>query len=200
MLHLSHLSLPKNANVPTLVSLPIKKSILYFFLRGENAADPASASSNHLAKVLDLQGKVLIGDAALKYYLSGGEGIDLAEAWHQKTNLPFVFARLCYNKHGKAIEKLAKKFGKTKVKIPQIYFKKRSRKTGYHSEAINVVFGADLLYDGVQRETFTEVIFRFLGLAQPNLPKKILYDFFNRLFNTRNCLIHTQYSHYLIHT
>ena len=97
-------------------------------LKGEDASDPASASSNHLAKVLNLQGQVLIGDAALKYYLSGGEGVDLAEAWYQKTGLPFVFARLCYNKHGKAIKKLAKKFAKTKVKIPQYILKKEAEK------------------------------------------------------------------------
>jgi len=41
-------------------------------LEGENEIDPASATSNQLARVLDLQGKVLIGDAALKHYLNGG--------------------------------------------------------------------------------------------------------------------------------
>ena len=107
-----------------------KKVYSVLLLKGENASDPASASSNHLAKVLDLQGKVLIGDAALKYYLSGGEGIDLAEAWHKKTDLPFVFARLCYNKHSRAIEKLAKKFAKAKVKIPQYILKKEAEKRG----------------------------------------------------------------------
>ncbi len=99
-------------------------------LPGENQKDPASATSNRLAKVLDLKGKVLIGDAALQYYLNGGKGIDLAEAWHEKTGLPFVFARLCYNQHGKAIEKLAKKFAQTKVKIPQYILKNEAEKRG----------------------------------------------------------------------
>jgi len=99
-------------------------------LKGKNKTDPASATSNRLAKILNLQGKVLIGDAALKYYLEGGEGLDLAEAWYQKTGLPFVFARLCYNKHGKSIKKIAKRFAKTKVRIPQYILKKEAQKRG----------------------------------------------------------------------
>ena len=97
-------------------------------LEGENEIDPASATSNQLARVLDLQGKVLIGDAALKHYLNEGEGIDLAEAWYKETGLPFVFARLCYNKHGESIQKLARTFAQTKVKIPQYILKKEAKK------------------------------------------------------------------------
>ena len=99
-------------------------------LEGEQKKDPASASSNHLANVLGLKGRVLIGDAALKYHLDGGEGIDLAEEWYKKTELPFVFARLCYNSHGKRVKKLANDFGKYKVKIPQYMLKKESKKRG----------------------------------------------------------------------
>ena len=105
-----------------------KKVYSVFLLEGENESDPASATSNQLAKVLNLQGKVLIGDAALKYYLDGGAGIDLAEAWHKKTGLPFVFARLCYNKHGGTVEKLAKTFANSKVKIPQYILKREAKK------------------------------------------------------------------------
>ncbi|BAF71069.1 MqnA/MqnD/SBP family protein [Sulfurovum sp. NBC37-1] len=107
-----------------------KKVYSVLLLEGEDQYDPASATSNRLAKVLGLKGRVLIGDAALKYYLDGGEGIDLAEAWHEKTGLPFVFARLCYNKHGKQIQKLAKQFAHTKVRIPQYILKKEARKRG----------------------------------------------------------------------
>jgi len=105
-----------------------KKVYSVLLLEGENQTDPASATSNRLAKVLDLQGQVLIGDAALKHYLDGGEGIDLAEEWYKKMGLPFVFARLCYNKHGKSIEKLAKRFAKSKVKIPQYILKREAKK------------------------------------------------------------------------
>ena len=107
-----------------------KKVYSVLLLEGENQSDPASATSNQLARVLNLQGKVLIGDAALKYYLEGGEGIDLAEAWYDKTNLPFVFARLCYNKHEKQIQKLARTFAHTKVKIPQYILKREAKKRG----------------------------------------------------------------------
>ena len=105
-----------------------KKVHSVLLLEGKNQIDPASATSNQLAKVLDLQGQVLIGDVALQYYLDGGEGIDLAEAWHKKTGLPFVFARLCYNKHESKIEKLAKSFSKLKNKIPQYILKREARK------------------------------------------------------------------------
>ena len=107
-----------------------KKVYSVLLLEGENEIDPASATSNQLARVLDLQGKVLIGDAALKHYLNGGEGIDLAEAWHEETGLPFVFARLCYNKHETAIQKLARTFAQTRVKIPQYILKKEAQKRG----------------------------------------------------------------------
>ncbi len=107
-----------------------KKVYSVLLLEGESQIDPASATSNQLARVLNLEGKVLIGDEALKYYLNGGEGIDLAEAWHEKTGLPFVFARLCYNKHKKAIRKMAKSFSHTKVKIPQYILKQEAKKRG----------------------------------------------------------------------
>lgn len=107
-----------------------KKVYSVLLLEGDDECDPASATSNQLAKVLDLQGKVLIGDAALKHYLDGGKGIDLAEAWYNKTGLPFVFARLCFNKHGHTVQKLAKTFSHTKVKIPQYVLKKEAKKRG----------------------------------------------------------------------
>ena len=107
-----------------------KKVYSVLLLSGENKPDPASATSNQLARLLGLQGKVLIGDAALKYYLDGGKAIDLAEAWYEKTGLPFVFARLCYNKHETHIQKLAQTFGKQNIKIPQYILKGEAKKRG----------------------------------------------------------------------
>ena len=107
-----------------------KKVYSVLLLEGENEIDPASATSNQLARILNLQGKVLIGDAALKHYLNEGEGIDLAEAWYKETGLPFVFARLCYNKHSKEVQHIARTFSHTKVKIPQYILKKEARKRG----------------------------------------------------------------------
>jgi len=120
----------KKSNCTDLGIIANKKVYSVLLLEGKDESDPASATSNQLTKVLNLSGKVLIGDAALKHYLEGGGGIDLAEAWYEKTGLPFVFARLCYNKHGKAIQKLAKKFDGTKVKIPQYVLKKEAGKRG----------------------------------------------------------------------
>jgi len=120
----------KKCNCTDLGIIANKKVYSVLLLEGKNESDPASATSNHLTKVLNLTGKVLIGDAALKHYLDGGEGIDLAEAWYEQTGLPFVFARLCFNKHGKAIQKLAKQFAGTKVKIPQYILKREAEKRG----------------------------------------------------------------------
>lgn len=99
-----------------------------FVLKGKNKIDNESASSNRLAKILNLQGEVLIGDKALKYYLNGGEGIDLATAWHTKTKLPFVFGRLCYTCHAKLIENIAKQFIRKPIKIPQYILKREAKK------------------------------------------------------------------------
>lgn len=94
----------------------------------EERADNASQTSNALAKVLGLKGEVMIGDRALKYYLDGGETIDLSLEWHNKTKLPFVFARLCYHENKTQITKLANKFAKTKVFIPQYILKKEAKR------------------------------------------------------------------------
>ena len=123
-----------------------KKVYSVFSIPGGDQRDPASATSNHLAKILNLKGRVLIGDEALKYYLDGGDGIDLAEAWHERTGLPFVFARLCYNRHGKHIKKLARDFSQTKVKIPQYILKKESSRRGITPQQLTWYLG-HIYYD-----------------------------------------------------
>ena len=99
-----------------------------FVIEGEDKRDHESASSNKLAQVLNLKGEVIIGDKALKYYLNGGEGIDLATAWYEKTDLPFVFARLCYNCHGRVLKDIAQKFIQSHVKVPQYILKREAKK------------------------------------------------------------------------
>ncbi len=101
-----------------------------FLIEGDEQIDRDSASSNALAKVLGLKGKVLIGDKALRYYLAGGKAIDLSQEWKSKTGLPFVFARLCYNGYGKRVERLSKEFIRQKTPIPQTILKKESRAKG----------------------------------------------------------------------
>ncbi|NOZ90822.1 MAG: hypothetical protein GXO60_06025 [Epsilonproteobacteria bacterium] len=99
-----------------------------FVIKGEDKIDNESATSNKLASLLGLKGEVIIGDKALKYYLDGGEGIDLATEWYKKTTLPTVFARLCYNSHEKLIKEITKKFLKQPIKIPQYILKKEAIK------------------------------------------------------------------------
>jgi len=105
---------------------------------GEHKLDTDSASSNVLAKILGLQGEVIIGDKALKHYLQNkdDQAIDLAKLWFQKQKLPFVFARLCY--HGKAskYQKLSKKFLLKPYKIPYYILELSSKKTGVSKKDI----------------------------------------------------------------
>ncbi len=106
-------------NVYSVLLLPNEKII----------KDNESASSNHLVKKLNLKGKVLIGDKALLFYLRNSKQNfkDLSLEWYKKHKLPFVFARLCYNKHAKKIKKIALLFSKQKIKIPQYYLKKAAK-------------------------------------------------------------------------
>jgi len=100
-------------------------------LRGRHQNDSESATSNALAKVLHVEGKVLIGDKALKYFLNTQEDVtDLAKLWYEKYSLPFVFARLCYHGKDTKYKKLSKTFLKTKHKIPQYILEASSKKTG----------------------------------------------------------------------
>jgi chorismate dehydratase len=96
-----------------------------------DSPDEASATSNVLAKVLGFQGKVLIGDKALRHYLSGdANAIDLAQAWNKRYNLPFVFAVLCYHRHASEIKKISKAFKKDRKKIPQYLLHEAAKRSG----------------------------------------------------------------------
>jgi chorismate dehydratase len=95
----------------------------------KNQNDKASASSNLLAKILDVHGEVMIGDRALQYALSNNDYIDLAKLWNQKYNLPFVFALLCYHKDKKIYQDIEKKFLKKSIKIPYYILDEASKRT-----------------------------------------------------------------------
>lgn len=108
-----------------------KKEVLsVLVIPGEDQEDKASATSNVLARRLNVKGKVLIGDAALKHQLSVNNGIDLAKLWYDKHHLPFVFARLCYHKKGLYLKKLSRNFLHEKVNIPQYLLRKASKESG----------------------------------------------------------------------
>ncbi|MBD3840752.1 MAG: hypothetical protein IE909_02495 [Campylobacterales bacterium] len=97
-----------------------------------NKNDFQSDTSNALAKILNVSGEVIIGDKALQYFYNNPneEFIDLALLWKEKYQLPFVFARLCANKHHNTLKSLSKNFIKTKVKIPHYILKQYSKRSG----------------------------------------------------------------------
>lgn len=105
---------------------------------GRQKKDFQSETSNALAKILKLEGQVLIGDKALKYFHENpnGDFIDLALAWKEKYNLPFVFATLCFSKNGKILEKIIKGFNKKHIKIPQYILNNYSKRSGVSKEHI----------------------------------------------------------------
>ncbi|WP_294966007.1 MqnA/MqnD/SBP family protein [Sulfurimonas sp.] len=95
----------------------------------KNEKDIESATSNVLAKVLDIKGKILIGDKALKHYLEGKPNIDLAAQWNTRHKLPFVFALLCYHKDRQLYKNIERQFSKRKIKIPQYLLNEASLRT-----------------------------------------------------------------------
>lgn len=112
------------------VGIVAKREVLSVLsLPNADKADADSATSNLLAQILDVHGEVLIGDKALRYYYSGGEHIDLGKVWHEKTNLPFVFALLCTHHHTDELRRLSRAFVSKKVKIPYYILMEASRKS-----------------------------------------------------------------------
>ena len=106
---------------------------------GIEESDYQSQTSNALAKILNLKGKVLIGDKALNFYHNNEEveKIDLAKEWKNKYNLPFVFAVLCFNSNKKELSKLTKNFKKEYIKIPQYILEQYSKRSGISKKHIN---------------------------------------------------------------
>lgn len=93
--------------------------------------DIESATSNALAKILELHGKILIGDKALRYALEHDDYIDMAALWYEQTGLPFVFATLCFNKKSSLAKRLENNFQKNSksIKIPRYILEKAAKKS-----------------------------------------------------------------------
>jgi len=102
----------------------------------QHKQDKESASSNVLAKLLGINGEVLIGDKALKYHLDNKPHIDLAKEWNERYNLPFVFALLCFHKDETLYKTIEKEFLKQNVKIPQYLLEQASKRTGIKNKDI----------------------------------------------------------------
>ncbi len=127
----------KNLNCQD-IGIIAKKEVLSVLVDiSKNGEDKESATSNILAKVLKIDGKIIIGDKALKLHLqSPNKYIDLAKEWYDDTNLPFVFARLCFNKKLCLIKKITDKFIKNRVKIPQYILNQYSNERGISKKDI----------------------------------------------------------------
>ncbi|MCF6331019.1 MAG: hypothetical protein L3I99_05670 [Sulfurimonas sp.] len=115
-----------------------KKEVLSVLVipHDKNKKDTDSASSNILANILGVNGEVLIGDKALKYYLQNDEYVDLAKLWNEKYNLPFVFALLCFHKDKKLYKNIEREFLKKEIKIPQYILNIASKRTGVDKKDI----------------------------------------------------------------
>ena len=132
---------------------------------GKNKDDYQSETSNALAKILKLEGEVLIGDKALKFFHENPdiEVIDLAKAWKDKYNLPFVFATLCYCRNRKILEKIIRNFNKKHIKIPQYILEQYSRRSGVSKKHI-IEYLKRIDYDiGIQEK---RALKKFLTLAK----------------------------------
>lgn len=102
----------------------------------KDVSDKDSETSNVLAKILNVQGEVLIGDKALRYYLQNKQHVDLAKMWNEKYNLPFVFALLCFHKDRSLYKKIEKNFLKKRIKIPRYILNEASERTKIPQEEI----------------------------------------------------------------
>jgi len=107
-----------------------KKVLSVLVCDGGMLEDKASSSSNILAKILNISGEVVIGDKALNIYFENNKNFkDLATLWHQKYNLPFVFAVFCVNSNKTFYKTLTQQFLKQNIHIPQYILEKYSKKT-----------------------------------------------------------------------
>ena len=103
--------------------------------------DSDSETSNKLATILNINGRVIIGDKALKLYFGTNKDnlnnlVDLSKEWKKRFNLPFVFAKLCTHKYSKSFKIIEKKFFKTYIFIPNYELEKYSKKLNLSKKQI----------------------------------------------------------------
>ena len=123
----------KRSNIKRLnIGIVAQKSVKSVLIKkGEPKSDPASATSNRLARVLGLEGEVFIGDRALKLYLEApNDYVDLAKTWNEKYHLPFVFARFCVNARYTFYKRLSRQFVQHPIKIPNYILSKYAKERG----------------------------------------------------------------------
>lgn len=133
---ISSIAARKHPNVD--LGIIAKKEVLSVLVipNANNISDNESATSNVLAKILNIQGEVIIGDKAFKYHLENKPYIDLAKEWNKRHKTPFVFALLCYHKEKNTYKNIQKNFLKRKIKIPQYILEQASIRTNISKENI----------------------------------------------------------------
>ena len=132
---------------------------------GEDKKDIESNTSNVLAKILGLKGKILIGDKALKEFYSNAECKDIALLWYKKYKMPFVFARFCCQKNFSYCKRLSKKFLKRKTKIPTYILRQYSSKRNISPVVIKEYLNL-ITYSFSEKEK--KSLKKFLFLAKRN--------------------------------
>src|SRR5574344_1596704 len=104
----------------------------------KNKDDSQSKTSNALAKVVELDGEVIIGDKALKFYHNNKdeESRDYAKQWQNRNNNHNVCEIISYKKNESRIKTLTKNFDKRKIKIPQYILEQYSKRSGISKKNI----------------------------------------------------------------
>lgn len=139
-----------------------KRVLSVLVCEGEERSDSDSNTSNILAKVLGQKGEVLIGDKAL-VQRKQRRCKDMAALWHERTKLPFVFARFCYRKNPKKYRKLADNFLKARVKIPTFILKRYTKRSGLSRKEILAYL--DLIHYEIGHQE-KKALKKFLKLAK----------------------------------
>jgi len=132
--------------------------------------DYQSQTSNALAKVLNINGEIIIGDKALKYYYENDINTfkDLATIWKEKYNLPFVFAILSYNKHENYLNSIVKKFDKSNTKIPMYILNKYSTSTNISQKQIKNYLSKITYTIGYKEKRSLKLFFKLLKQKRIN--------------------------------
>lgn len=148
--------------------------------------DYQSATSNALCDVLGLRGEVLIGDRALKYYYdikrgnSDNKYIDMAQAWFNKTKLPFVFGLACFHGYGNFyhdlianfIGKSGKNTHKKHTKIPHYILMRHTEHIGIDKKFAQEYLKCIYYEIRTKERTALERFYREIRLQGVNVPKR----------------------------
>ncbi|BDQ26654.1 MqnA/MqnD/SBP family protein [Helicobacter heilmannii] len=152
-----------------------KKVLSVLVVLKEAGFDTQSATSNALCLVLGIKGQVLIGDKALRFYHQPQpkpDFVDLASLWYERTQLPFVFGRFCYQAHGAFYQQMAKAFYKRSMKIPHYILEQRAKQSGLNRAQI-LHYLKHILYRVHPKEEFSlRCFYRQVRLKRAPRPRR----------------------------